>query len=176
MKRAEMRGLIFIFTLVIVAAEADDPKGSVYFWGSSFTLTCPEGYFHNRTVEQYYQSSYSESDKDTHYCISEKDEKGVKTYYYFYIQATVCENCFELDSSLVAGAIGMDLLLTGGIMMIIYLCAHKKTSGGTPSKSVPAKAPPRSGGRAPPVPATDYEMLNPQTRNKDIYAGVQRNG
>lgn len=55
------------------------------------------------------------------------------------ILVPVCENCYELDSTLVAGAIGMDLLLTGGIMMIIYLCAHKKTSGETPSKSVPAK-------------------------------------
>ncbi|XP_067102354.1 T-cell surface glycoprotein CD3 epsilon chain-like [Osmerus mordax] len=174
MKRAEMRGLIFIFTLFIVAAEADDRKGSVYFWGSSFTLTCPQGYIHNESMETYYQSSYSDSDNDKHYCSSIDNE--VKIKYYFYIQATVCENCFELDSSLVAGAIGMDLLLTGGIMIIIYLCAHKRTSGGTPSKSVPAKAPPRSGGRAPPVPATDYEMLNPQTRSKDIYAGVQRNG
>ncbi|XP_046892287.1 T-cell surface glycoprotein CD3 epsilon chain-like [Hypomesus transpacificus] len=168
-----MRGLILIFTLSIVAAEAADSRASVDFWGSSFTLTCPDNHFYNESTS-YYQSSYSERDLDKYYCVETANEQV--NIYHFYILATVCENCYELDSTLVAGAIGMDLLLTGGIMMIIYLCAHKKTSGETPSKSVPAKAPPRSGGRAPPVPATDYETLNPQTRSKDIYAGVQRNG
>uniref|UniRef100_A0A3Q4HUW9 T-cell surface glycoprotein CD3 epsilon chain-like n=1 Tax=Neolamprologus brichardi TaxID=32507 RepID=A0A3Q4HUW9_NEOBR len=84
-------------------------------------------------------------------------------------QGNMCENCFELNGDTLFTVIVGDLLLTIIMMVIVYRCTKKKSSAGPPQ---PSKAPPRSGGRGPPVPSPDYEALNPQTRAQDTYSTV----
>lgn len=45
----------------------------------------------------------------------------------------MCDNCYDLDASLVAGVICGDLLITGGIILLVYLHGQRK-SGPAPQK------------------------------------------
>ncbi|XP_064830514.1 T-cell surface glycoprotein CD3 epsilon chain-like [Oncorhynchus masou masou] len=79
-------------------------------------------------------------------------------------QKSVCENCVELDA--VTGAIVGDLLVTGGVIFIVYSWAQKKSGPAAPQKQTY-----RSAGRGPPVvPSPDYEPLSVATCSRDIYA------
>ncbi|KAM9453922.1 T-cell surface glycoprotein CD3 epsilon chain-like [Salvelinus alpinus] len=81
-------------------------------------------------------------------------------------QKSVCENCVELDATLVTGVIVGDLLVTGGVIFIVYSWAQKKSGPAAPQKPTY-----RSAGRGPPVvPSPDYEPLSVATRSRDIYA------
>ncbi|XP_029537473.1 T-cell surface glycoprotein CD3 epsilon chain-like [Oncorhynchus nerka] len=75
-------------------------------------------------------------------------------------QKSVCENCVELDATLVTGAIVGDLLVTGGVIFIVYSWAQKKSGPAAPQKQTY-----RSAGRGPPVvPSPDCERGNLQQR------------
>ncbi|XP_039905515.1 T-cell surface glycoprotein CD3 epsilon chain-like isoform X2 [Simochromis diagramma] len=143
-------------------------KGNVEIWRNQVTLTCPEAGKWNEEIEdnngnQTYTFIYTSKAQYT--C-----EYGPnKNIYKFYVKGNVCENCFELDGNTLFMVIVGDLLLTIIVMVIVYTCSKKKSSAGPPQ---PSKAPPRSGGRGPPVPSPDYEALNPQTRAQETYSTV----
>ncbi|XP_077077495.1 T-cell surface glycoprotein CD3 epsilon chain-like [Siphateles boraxobius] len=85
----------------------------------------------------------------------------------FYLDVKVCENCYELSGMMASGVIFGDLLITGAVILIVYMCVRKNT-GSTQQRA----SKPRAAG-APPVPNPDYEMLNQHTRSADVYAGLK---
>lgn len=184
MKGVVMNGLIFIFLHAILAVEGsedgpDDTKGSVEFWGTTVTLYCPSSYdgikvrkTNNKTQGHELEiHDYTQKDDGQYDCLVSSSSQ----LYQFYIKGKVCDNCYELNTVLVSGVIVGDLMLTFGIMMIVYLYAQKKAGKTNSTKSVPAKPKSRTAGRGPPEPpATDYQTLN--TVNRDTYAIVNKNG
>ncbi|XP_048837047.1 T-cell surface glycoprotein CD3 epsilon chain-like [Brienomyrus brachyistius] len=167
-----MKTVLLFFSLCLtVMAET---TGSVEFKIEEVTLTCPEEFtawddksdwsFPTHTLK------YTADVKGLHKCKKTETEK-----YYFYIKGYVCPNCYELDGTLVIGFVIGDLLVTMGIVILIYHCAQKK-SGSSPASAV-ARPGPRGGQRGPAVPNRDYEVLNPRTRDATYaVAGVNRTG
>ncbi|KAJ8280220.1 hypothetical protein GJAV_G00051980 [Gymnothorax javanicus] len=163
---------VFIFAFMVVAC-----SGQVDFSGMEFTMTCPleddgngikwgdaakNEFGERKTV------TYDEKTK-TYKCLA-----GEK-FYHFYVRGKVCENCVEVNGMLLMAMIIVDLLVTGGIIILIYNCAQRKSS----SAPSPAPASGRPGrANAPSVPDRDYEPLNPATRDNATYAvaGVHKTG
>nr|XP_004567084.2 T-cell surface glycoprotein CD3 epsilon chain [Maylandia zebra] len=161
-----VQAVLVVVLLGVATTKAGEDK--VEFWRSKVKLTCPgkaKWFFKN---EQVYNESdtyeFTYTSKGDYRCEYETNQK-----YYFYVEGNVCENCFELDGNTLFMVIVGDLLLTIIMMVIVYRCTKKKSPAGPPQ---PSKAPPRSGGRGPPVPSPDYEALNPQTRAQDTYSTV----
>ncbi|KAM9441685.1 T-cell surface glycoprotein CD3 epsilon chain-like [Salvelinus alpinus] len=167
MNRAGVYGGL-VFLLIMTTVEG---KGDVSFWRNTVTMTCPgEGLWYEGTVQMEVKESegftenYDEN-KRVYYCVY-TDGVNEKTNYQFYIKGKVCKDCYELNPTLVAGAIIGDLLVTGGVILIVYLRARKKSGPAAPQKPTS-----RSAGRGPPVvPSPDYEPLSVATRSRDIYA------
>nr|XP_023689190.1 T-cell surface glycoprotein CD3 epsilon chain-like [Paramormyrops kingsleyae] len=169
-----MKTVFLFFTLwLTVMAETGEP-GNVAFWKEKMMLTCPYDSptwdDQQRTEERSRTLNYTAETKGLRHCKTTNSDK-----YYFYIKGYVCSDCYELDGTLVVGIIIGDLLVTGGVVILIYYWAQKK-SGSSPASAV-ARSGPRGGQRGPAVPNRDYEVLNPRTRD-DAYAvaGVKRTG
>ncbi|KAL0961575.1 hypothetical protein UPYG_G00355050, partial [Umbra pygmaea] len=62
-----------------------------------------------------------------------------------------------------------DLLLTGGVILIVFLWAQIRSG-----PAVPQKPTSHSGGQVPHVPRPEYEPLRHGTRGKDIYATTRK--
>ncbi|KAJ8256536.1 hypothetical protein COCON_G00186880 [Conger conger] len=168
--------LVFVFALVVVeCAEV----GDVSFKGMQFTITCPYGenitWSRGPADGRTLTTEYNETNKGEYKCSSTYTDTEITEHYYFYVQGKVCENCYELDGSVLIGLIGMDLLVTGGIVILIYNCTRRKSASG-PSTAPASRRPVRSS--APSVPDRDYEQLSHATRDRDTYAvpGVNRTG
>ncbi|XP_020358516.1 T-cell surface glycoprotein CD3 epsilon chain isoform X1 [Oncorhynchus kisutch] len=170
MNRAGVYGGL-VFLLLIVTTVEGNGKGYVSFWRTTVTMTCPgKGQWYEDTVQmeengnKELTKNYDEN-KRVYHCVYD-DEFKEKTNYQFYIKGKVCKDCYELNPPLVAGAIIGDLLVTGGVILIVYLRARKKSGPAAPQKPTS-----RSAGRGPPVvPSPDYEPLSLATRSRDIYA------
>ncbi|XP_016370782.1 T-cell surface glycoprotein CD3 epsilon chain [Sinocyclocheilus rhinocerous] len=87
----------------------------------------------------------------------------------FYLKIKVCENCYELSGLAAWGIMLGDVLITGGLMLIIYICAARKSNGTQKKASNPRPInPPR-----PPNP--DYAALDPKMRSSNaLYAGLNK--
>ncbi|XP_038817939.1 T-cell surface glycoprotein CD3 epsilon chain-like [Salvelinus namaycush] len=165
MKRAGVYGGLVFLLLIMTTVEGE---GDVSFWRTTVTMTCPaKGLWYEGTVQmeqderEKITKDYDEN-KRVYYCVYGNE----KTNYQFYIKGKVCKDCYELNPTLVAGAIIGDLLVTGGVILIVYLRARKKSGPAAPQKPTS-----RSAGRGPPVvPSPDYEPLSVATRSRDIYA------
>ncbi|XP_072557623.1 T-cell surface glycoprotein CD3 epsilon chain-like [Paramormyrops kingsleyae] len=169
-----MKTVFLFFTLWLTVMAETGEHGDVFFWKDNVTLTCPDDYsWENKPdwVSPAHSLKYTADLKKIHACI----KSDTKERYYFYIKGYVCSDCYELDGTLVIGFIIGDLLVTGGVVILIYYWAQKK-SGSSPASAV-ARSGPRGGQRGPAVPNRDYEVLNPRTRD-DAYAvaGVKRTG
>ncbi|XP_030320623.1 T-cell surface glycoprotein CD3 epsilon chain isoform X1 [Calypte anna] len=71
-----------------------------------------------------------------------------------YLNARVCTNCEELDALAVTGIIVADLLITFGVLILVYYCGkNRKGKGSTGSRLQGQKMQ-----RPPPVPNPDYEV------------------
>uniref|UniRef100_A0A8C1JJW0 CD3 gamma/delta subunit Ig-like domain-containing protein n=1 Tax=Cyprinus carpio TaxID=7962 RepID=A0A8C1JJW0_CYPCA len=53
----------------------------------------------------------------------------------FYLKIKVCENCYELSGLTGWGIMFGDVLITGGVIIIIYFCAARN-SDGPPKKDI----------------------------------------
>lgn len=161
--------VVVLLGIATTMAEDSTTQGNVKIWRNQVTLICPKvgkwidrnGPIEDSSASKTYTFLYTS--KGQYRC--EYDSKK----YRFYVEGNVCENCFELDGNTLFMVIVGDLLLTIIVMVIVYRCSNKKSPAGPPQ---PSKAPPRSGGRGPPVPSPDYEALNPQTRAQDTYSTV----
>ncbi|XP_018543136.1 T-cell surface glycoprotein CD3 epsilon chain [Lates calcarifer] len=171
-----MRSMGVQVVLAVLVLFVATVNGNVSFWRKKFTMSCPEkGEWYNdenknltsdQTVT--HEMEYNSGTRGLYYCLYGSDEK-----YYFYVKGKVCENCFELDPTVFAMVIVVDVLMTSIVMMIIYNCTKKKSSA---APTQPPRAPARPAGRGPPVPSPDYEHLNPNTRSQDTYSVVNRTG
>ncbi|KTF93555.1 hypothetical protein cypCar_00032934 [Cyprinus carpio] len=84
-------------------------------------------------------------------------------------QGQVCENCYELSGLTGWGIMFGDVLITGGVIIIIYFCAARNSDGPPKKASNPRSVnPPR-----PPNP--DYAALDPKMRSGNaLYAGLNK--
>ncbi|GLD65634.1 T-cell surface glycoprotein CD3 epsilon chain [Lates japonicus] len=163
--------------LVLFIATVKAQEGSVSFWKEEFTMICPgngDWYKDNKKVSNSSEKmtqTYNTNTRGHYHCVY--DNEGTENTYHFFVKGKVCEKCFELDPTVFAMVIVMDVLMTSIVMMIIYNCTKKKSSA---APTQPPRAPARPAGRGPPVPSPDYEHLNPNTRSQDTYSVVNRTG
>ncbi|XP_057207851.1 T-cell surface glycoprotein CD3 epsilon chain-like [Triplophysa rosa] len=165
--------MILLFLFLTVAAPVHSEPGDqsevedvaqVEFRETSVVLTCPHNpsdevkWLHgNEEIKDYKNNIYEIQAPEgtaTGFYTCQKNEKK----HYFFIKARVCKNCHELSGSMAGGVIFADLLLTGGVILIVYFCTQRKKD-------------PVSNAPRPPNP--DYEALNPKTQSRDVYAGIK---
>ncbi|XP_050778127.1 T-cell surface glycoprotein CD3 epsilon chain isoform X1 [Gopherus flavomarginatus] len=89
-----------------------------------------------------------------------------------HLKAKVCRNCEELDVLTVAGVIIADLLITLGVLILVYYFSKNRTGRVGGSAGVHPRGPKMV--RPPPVPNPDYEPIRKGQR--DVYAGLQSRG
>uniref|UniRef100_A0A8C4Z0F7 CD3 epsilon n=1 Tax=Gadus morhua TaxID=8049 RepID=A0A8C4Z0F7_GADMO len=129
------------------------PAG-VSFWKKSFTMTCPdkgEWYKGDIKLDEYgekLEQEYNDTTKGHYHC------RYLEEQYHFYVKGKVCENCYELDPVTVAVVIIADVLLTLGVILVVYVRARKRKSAGAKPKKVSSSGP--SGGPATSSP--DYQV------------------
>ncbi|XP_056230358.1 T-cell surface glycoprotein CD3 epsilon chain-like isoform X1 [Seriola aureovittata] len=184
-------GVQSVLSILLLVATVKADKGNVEFWREEFTMTCPgNGTWFKHSGEKdppkvaepnpTYSIEYNSDNKGLYSCQYENDidledppTTTTKNKYYFYVKGKVCANCFEVDATLFALVIIVDVVGTAFVMIIIYTYTKRKSPGGPTHSS---KAPARPGGQGPPVPPQDYEQLNPRTRSHDTYSIVNRTG
>ncbi|NWV01792.1 CD3E protein, partial [Upupa epops] len=89
-----------------------------------------------------------------------------------YLKARVCTNCEELDALTVTGIIAADLLITLGVLILVYYFSkHRKGKAGAGAGSRPRG---QKMQRPPPVPNPDYEPIRKGQR--EVYAGLEPRG
>ncbi|CAL8343197.1 unnamed protein product [Arctogadus glacialis] len=143
----------------------------VSFWQKRFTMTCPEkGDWYKGDIKivedsETLEQEYNDTTKGHYHCIYLTDK------YYFYVKGKVCDNCYELDPVTVAVVIIADVLLTLGVILVVYVRARKRKSAGAKPKKVSSSG--TSGGPATSSP--DYQTLHANSRS-DPYSTVHRTG
>ncbi|NXE93634.1 CD3E protein, partial [Menura novaehollandiae] len=89
-----------------------------------------------------------------------------------YLNARVCANCEELDALTVTGIIVADLLITLGVLILVYYFSKgRKGQGSAGGDSRPRG---QKMQRPPPVPNPDYEPIRKGQR--EVYAGLESRG
>ncbi|KFR05169.1 T-cell surface glycoprotein CD3 epsilon chain, partial [Nipponia nippon] len=96
---------------------------------------------------------------------------GGKTYD-MYLNARVCTNCEELDALAVTGIITADLLITFGVLILVYY--FSKDRKGRAGASAGGRPRGQKMQRPPPVPNPDYEPIRKGQR--EVYAGLESRG
>ncbi|XP_032057886.1 T-cell surface glycoprotein CD3 epsilon chain [Aythya fuligula] len=91
---------------------------------------------------------------------------------YMYLKARVCTNCRELDTLTVTGIIIADLLITFGLLILVYY--FSKDRKGRPSAGAGSRPRGQKMQRPPPVPNPDYEPIRKGQR--EVYAGLESRG
>ncbi|KAM9175273.1 T-cell surface glycoprotein CD3 epsilon chain [Mergus octosetaceus] len=89
-----------------------------------------------------------------------------------YLKARVCTNCRELDTLTVTGIIIADLLITFGLLILVYY--FSKDRKGRPSAGAGSRPRGQKTQRPPPVPNPDYEPIRKGQR--EVYAGLESRG
>ncbi|XP_013042723.2 T-cell surface glycoprotein CD3 epsilon chain [Anser cygnoides] len=89
-----------------------------------------------------------------------------------YLKARVCTNCRELDTLTVTGIIIADLLITLGVLILVYY--FSKDRKGRPSAGAGSRPRGQKMQRPPPVPNPDYEPIRKGQR--EVYAGLESRG
>ncbi|XP_041269818.1 T-cell surface glycoprotein CD3 epsilon chain [Onychostruthus taczanowskii] len=89
-----------------------------------------------------------------------------------YLNAKVCATCEELDALTVAGIITADLLITLGVLILVYY--FSKGRKGRASAAGDSRPRGQKMQRPPPVPNPDYEPIRKGQR--EVYAGLAPRG
>ncbi|CAM5172158.1 unnamed protein product [Eretmochelys imbricata] len=141
------------------------------------TLTCPfeEGVVWKKEgqelkgAEYIYEIEVYESSKhDGEYACGAKGELTR----FLHLKAKVCESCEELDVLTVAGVIIADLLITLGVLILVYYFSKNRKGRVGGSAGVHPRG--QKMVRPPPVPNPDYEPIRKGQR--EVYAGLQSRG
>ncbi|NXA65722.1 CD3E protein, partial [Mohoua ochrocephala] len=91
---------------------------------------------------------------------------------HLYLNARVCANCEELDALTVAGIIAADLLITLGVLILVYYFSKGRRGRGSAGGDSRPRGPKMQ--RPPPVPNPDYEPIRKGQR--EVYAGLEPRG
>ncbi|NWI95742.1 CD3E protein, partial [Pitta sordida] len=89
-----------------------------------------------------------------------------------YLNARVCANCVELDPLTATGVIVADLLITLGVLILVYYFSRDRKGKGSPSPAGRPRG--QKMQRPPPVPNPDYEPIRKGQR--EVYAGLESRG
>ncbi|KAM4646520.1 T-cell surface glycoprotein CD3 epsilon chain isoform 2-T2 [Amazona ochrocephala] len=160
-------------------AQQDDTEAQEGFLveisGTTVTITCPltEGSiaWHSTgtkgisDAQKYVMENHNSSP------VNLSCSSGAKKYE-MYLNAKVCANCAELDALAVTGIISADLLITFGVLTLVYYFSKDRkgrTSAGAGTRPRGQKMQ-----RPPPVPNPDYEPIRKGQR--DVYAGLESRG
>ncbi|NXX16767.1 CD3E protein, partial [Podargus strigoides] len=143
--------------------------------GTTVTITCPltEGSItwditgtKPSSSEQKYVIENHDSSPANVSCSSHEKK------YEMYLKARVCTNCEELDALAVTGIITADLLITLGVLILVYY--FSKDRKGKASASTGSRPRGQKTQRPPPVPNPDYEPIRKGQR--EVYAGLESRG
>ncbi|NXR06469.1 CD3E protein, partial [Semnornis frantzii] len=92
--------------------------------------------------------------------------------YKMYLNARVCANCEELDALAVTGIITADLLITLGVLILVYYFSKDRKGRGSSSPGSRQRG--QKLQRPPPVPNPDYEPI--RKGQQQLYADLQNRG
>ncbi|XP_067423101.1 T-cell surface glycoprotein CD3 epsilon chain [Emydura macquarii macquarii] len=142
------------------------------------SLTCPldtsgmkwkkEGQELRPTNEQEHVIEKYDSSKDDGEYQCESGKKSIRLH----LKVNVCETCEELDVLTVAGVIIADLLITLGVLVLVYY--FSKNRKGRVGGSAAGRPRGQKMARPPPVPNPDYEPIRKGQR--EVYAGLESRG
>ncbi|NWU11282.1 CD3E protein, partial [Cephalopterus ornatus] len=163
--------------LLLCAGLAASEEFLVEISGTTVTITCPltEG-----NIEWMSTEGKKGTSEERKYIITDhnsapanlscSDVSGKR--HDLYLNARVCANCQELDALTVTGIIAADLLITLGVLILVYYFSKDRKGRASPSPA------PRPRGqktqRPPPVPNPDYEPIRKGQR--EVYAGLASRG
>uniref|UniRef100_A0A8B9JFH1 CD3 gamma/delta subunit Ig-like domain-containing protein n=1 Tax=Astyanax mexicanus TaxID=7994 RepID=A0A8B9JFH1_ASTMX len=165
MNGCELTCLFVLIAFPLAVANTEN----IEIHGTTVILTCPENgtwYKGNEVLgneSTYTINKYTEDHNDLYEC------KAGGRSYYFYTRLYVCERCMEMNTVVAWGIVLGDVMVTLGVILIVYICASKNTS-----------APPQRAQRRQLTPGTaqtsdpTYQELTPGTRNADVYSDVKR--
>ncbi|NXE27879.1 CD3E protein, partial [Ardeotis kori] len=143
--------------------------------GTTVTLTCP---LPGGTIT-WMISGTKQSSNEVKYVIENHNSSPTnvscasgETTYEMYLNARVCENCEELDALAVTGIITADLLITFGVLILVYY--FSKGRKGRASAGAGGRPRGQKMQRPPPVPNPDYEPIRKGQR--EVYAGLEPRG
>ncbi|NXT45407.1 CD3E protein, partial [Pelecanoides urinatrix] len=165
----------FIMLLSFLVGPSSNKEFLVEISGTTVTITCPltEGNVvwdspgrKPGSNERKYVIEHHDSSPANVSCSSggEKHE--------MYLNARVCTNCEELDALAVAGIITADLLITFGVLILVYY--FSKDRKGRASAGAGSRPRGQKMQRPPPVPNPDYEPIRKGQR--EVYAGLESRG
>ncbi|XP_043086361.1 T-cell surface glycoprotein CD3 epsilon chain-like [Puntigrus tetrazona] len=170
--------MLLLSLMCLLLAAAQNPAGGqeIQIMGNSVILICSgavdghvKWYNEGKTFkEEHVNKSYEvqaiqETVKGWYSC-----EYG-EVQHTFYLKVKVCENCYELSALRAWSVILGDLLITAGVILIVYYLSTRNSSS-TQKKASNSRPvnPPR-----PPNP--DYEALDPKMRSSNaLYAGLNK--
>ncbi|XP_028930365.1 T-cell surface glycoprotein CD3 epsilon chain [Ornithorhynchus anatinus] len=138
-------------------------EGSTSWKGAPGNLELPSG---NTMVVD----NFSEAEHSGSYRCQVADK-----IYELYLRARVCEMCVEVDLLSVAGIVLGDVLVTLGVLVLVYYWS-KSRKGQATGRGAGTTGRPRgpTKERPPPVPNPDYEPIRKGQR--DVYSGLNQRG
>ncbi|XP_035202122.1 T-cell surface glycoprotein CD3 epsilon chain [Oxyura jamaicensis] len=153
-------------------SDAEQREFQVYISGTTVTVSCP-------FPEPVTWSPKTSESGNNIYVIENHDSSPLNLSctsnnekVHMYLVARVCTNCRELDTLTVTGIIVADLLITFGLLILVYY--FSKDRKGRPSAGAGSRPRGQKMQRPPPVPNPDYEPIRKGQR--EVYAGLESRG
>ncbi|XP_038610146.1 T-cell surface glycoprotein CD3 epsilon chain isoform X1 [Tachyglossus aculeatus] len=157
------------------------PFFDVSISGTTVTITCPKN---ERSVKWIKAPEKAREIGDNTVVVenfSEVEHSGLyrcevdQQIYDLYLRARVCEMCVEVDLLSVAGIVVGDVLVTLGVLVLVYYWS-KSRKGQATGRGAGTTGRPRgpTKERPPPVPSPDYEPIRKGQR--DVYSGLNQRG
>nr|XP_033775177.1 T-cell surface glycoprotein CD3 epsilon chain isoform X2 [Geotrypetes seraphini] len=158
--------------------------------GTSVILTCPLGsdtnkpnkitlkhknsIFDHKEEKPFTLQNFDESNNGLYECTVSYEGNVPPLKAKLYLKAKVCELCVEMETWTVIGILVADLLITLGVILVVYYCSKSKKGGNEGAGSHGSKPKGYSKERPPPVPNPDYEPLKKGQR--EVYDGLNSRG
>ncbi|XP_026564794.1 T-cell surface glycoprotein CD3 epsilon chain [Pseudonaja textilis] len=136
-------------------------------------LTCPGKEFNwwdmksdrGRTKTLNFSTPDDQLERGWNFFCGQKNAK----FWKIYLQIKGCKDCVELSFGLGAGIVVADLLLTLGVLLLVYFCSQKQQALFRPG--APRRLQGQQTDQPPPVPNPDYEPIRKGQR--EVYAGLE---
>ncbi|NXE78839.1 CD3E protein, partial [Cochlearius cochlearius] len=165
----------FVMLASLLVGLSSNKEFLVEISGTTVTITCPltEG------IITWDLTGTNPNNKERKHVLENHDSSpanvscsGGGKRYEMYLNARVCANCEELDALAVTGIIAADLLITFGVLILVYY--FSKDRKGRASATAGSRPRGQKIQRPPPVPNPDYEPIRKGQR--EVYAGLESRG
>ncbi|NXC69191.1 CD3E protein, partial [Anhinga anhinga] len=164
----------FVMLVSLLVGPSSNKEFLVEISGTTVTITCP---LTEDTID--WEISGTKITGKRKHVIENHDSSPASVTcsaggqnYEMYLHARVCTNCEELDTLAVIGIITADLLITFGVLILVYY--FSKDRKGKASTSAGSRPRGQKTQRPPPVPNPDYEPIRKGQR--EVYAGLESRG